>query len=127
MLIVCFRQDSVPAALIVTGPNIASQSLLFSQLATRVRGERLGPVITLQSGDASNLRAALKKIIRDATTQKDVQLEADLLKPGLLTVRLMFHLKYFHLLTSYRTKSYSIMTCKTYKTTSFPMAARELS
>lgn len=57
----------IPAALIVTGPNIASQDLLFSQL-----GESLGDgargggrFVRLRSAEAPNLKATLKKIIRD--------------------------------------------------------------
>ena len=63
-------RNIVPAAFIVTGPNIASQSLLFSQLSERLKGEINGPVVTICSGDASNLKAALKQLIRDATNQK---------------------------------------------------------
>ncbi|KAI9048216.1 hypothetical protein LZ554_008011 [Drepanopeziza brunnea f. sp. 'monogermtubi'] len=54
---------------VVTGPNITSQGLLFSQLSTRLREEANGPVVVLRSGDASNLKAVLKKLIRDATNQ----------------------------------------------------------
>jgi origin recognition complex subunit 3 len=54
----------------VTGPNIASQGLLFEQLSERLKLEINGPVITLRSGGASNLKASLKQIIRDATNQK---------------------------------------------------------
>lgn len=54
----------------MTGPNIASQGLLFEQLSERLKLEINGPVITLRSGGASNLKAALKQIIRDATNQK---------------------------------------------------------
>lgn len=60
----------MPAGFIVTGPNIASQSLLFSQLSERLKGEINGPVVTIRSGDASNLKAALKQLIRDATNQR---------------------------------------------------------
>jgi len=60
----------VPTGFIVTGPNIASQSLLFKQLAQRLRTEINGPVVILRSGDASNLKAALKQVIRDATNQR---------------------------------------------------------
>ncbi|TAQ86545.1 hypothetical protein B7494_g5143 [Chlorociboria aeruginascens] len=62
--------DRVPTAFIVTGPNIASQGLLFKQLSSRLKTKVSGPVVTLRSGDVSNLKAALKKIIRDATSQK---------------------------------------------------------
>jgi origin recognition complex subunit 3 len=54
----------------VTGPNIASQGLLFNQLSSHLKSEINGPVVTLRSGDTSNLKAALKQIIRDATNQR---------------------------------------------------------
>jgi origin recognition complex subunit 3 len=57
--------------LIVTGPNIASQELLFSQIAESLRSNAQRTVITLRSGDATNLKAVLKKLIRDATNQKE--------------------------------------------------------
>ena len=60
----------VPAGFIVTGPNIASQGLLFEQLTTRLSNEFNGPVVTLRSGESSNLKALLKKLIRDVTHQK---------------------------------------------------------
>ena len=53
----------------MTGPNIASQDLLFKQLSIRLRHEINGPVVTLRSGEASNLKSILKQIIRDATAQ----------------------------------------------------------
>ncbi|CAG8952603.1 hypothetical protein HYFRA_00009709 [Hymenoscyphus fraxineus] len=61
--------DRLPASFIVTGPNIASQGLLFKQLSTRLRVEVDGPVVVLRSGDASNLKAILKQLIRAATNQ----------------------------------------------------------
>lgn len=61
----------IPTALILTGPNIASHTPLFEQLASRIRDEeKIGPVATLTSKDATNLRSILKKLIRD-TTQQD--------------------------------------------------------
>jgi hypothetical protein len=61
---------SVPTGFIVTGPNIASQDLLFQQLSERLKAEINGPVVTLRSGGASNLKASLKQLIRDATNQR---------------------------------------------------------
>jgi origin recognition complex subunit 3 len=55
----------------VTGPNIASQELLFNQIAETLRAETRGLVVVLRSGDASNLKTLLKKVIREATNQKD--------------------------------------------------------
>ncbi|KFY39509.1 hypothetical protein V494_03942 [Pseudogymnoascus sp. VKM F-4513 (FW-928)] len=59
--------EGIPTGLITTGQNTASQELLFSQLAERVQGETNALIVTIRPGDASNLRAALKKLIRDAT------------------------------------------------------------
>lgn len=53
----------------MTGPNITSQGLLFEQLSIRLREEDNGPVVVLRSGDATNLKAILKQLIRDATNQ----------------------------------------------------------
>lgn len=40
---------------------------MFSQLAERVHSETNALIVTIRPGDASNLKAALKKLIRDAT------------------------------------------------------------
>lgn len=72
MILLMFGRDTetVPTGFVVTGPNITSQGLLFNQLATHLKSEIDGPVVTLRSGDASNLKAVLKQLIRDATNQK---------------------------------------------------------
>lgn len=56
----------------MTGPNIASQELLFSQLAERIRNDDASDaiVVNLRSEDATNLKAVLKKLIRDATNEE---------------------------------------------------------
>ncbi|ROW16090.1 hypothetical protein VPNG_01926 [Cytospora leucostoma] len=59
----------IPAALIVTGPNIASQDLLFEQLAESLGPSVQGRVVRLRSAEAPNLKVTLKKIIRDVTRQ----------------------------------------------------------
>lgn len=64
------HEDHIPTGLISTGPNV-SQVLLFEQLAERLSTSIEGPVIVLQSGDAPNLKTALKKLIRSATNQLD--------------------------------------------------------
>jgi origin recognition complex subunit 3 len=79
----------VPAGFIVTGPNIASQSVLFNQLSERLKTEINGPIVTLRSGDASNLKAALKQLIRDATNQRSTD-EEDEGVPFEQEVRVMF-------------------------------------
>ena len=63
--------DQIPSGLIVTGPNIASQELLFGQITATLRSHASGTVIVLRSGDAPNLKTLLKKLIRDATNQKE--------------------------------------------------------
>lgn len=70
-------RDTVLAGFIVTGPNIASQSLLFKQLSERLKENINGPVVTLRSGDASNLKATLKQLIRNATNQRSIDDEED--------------------------------------------------
>lgn len=59
--------SKIPAALIVTGPNIASQELLFEQLAESLGVAVQGRCVRLRSAEAPNLKATLKKIIRDVT------------------------------------------------------------
>ncbi|CAN8099299.1 unnamed protein product [Discula destructiva] len=65
----------IPAALIVTGPNIASQDLLFAQLdggddeddeSTVGQGGRF---VRLRAADSPNLKAALRKIVRDIVSK----------------------------------------------------------
>lgn len=60
------EESKIRAALIVTGPNISSQGLLFEQLAEGL-GTSKGSFVRLRSAEAPNLKATLKKIIRDAT------------------------------------------------------------
>lgn len=62
----------IPTALILAGPNIASHTPLFEQLASHIRDEeKIGPVVILTSKDATNLKSILKKLIRDATQQDE--------------------------------------------------------
>lgn len=57
--------------MIVTGPNIASQDLLFAQLGNEAvahQEEGKGSwFVRLRSAEAPNLKATLRKIIRDVT------------------------------------------------------------
>ncbi|PWW78804.1 hypothetical protein C7212DRAFT_273164 [Tuber magnatum] len=65
-------EGKIPTALVLAGPNIASHELLFEQLAQRIRNQdRTGPVVVLTSKDATNLKTALRKLIRDATQQDE--------------------------------------------------------
>lgn len=61
------NSDKIPTAIIVTGPNITSQELLFSRLTKKLQQGAIP--ITLRSGDAINLKTVLKKLIRDATNE----------------------------------------------------------
>ena len=55
--------NRLPTALILAGPNIASHSSLFSQIANRIQDEdSIGRVVNLSSKDATNLKNVLKKI-----------------------------------------------------------------
>jgi origin recognition complex subunit 3 len=66
--------NRIPSAFIVTGPNIASQDLLFEQLSETLQAHTKANAVRLRSGDASNLKAVLKKIIHDVTaTESDDQ------------------------------------------------------
>ncbi|KAM0483516.1 hypothetical protein ACHAPX_002007 [Trichoderma viride] len=61
--------DNIPSAFIITGPNIASQDLLFAQLSDSLQKSSPSKVIRLRSSEATNLKNALKKIIQDATSK----------------------------------------------------------
>ncbi|KAH7326553.1 origin recognition complex subunit 3 N-terminus-domain-containing protein [Stachybotrys elegans] len=61
--------DRIPAAFVITGPNIASQDLLFEQLSDRLQQATHSKFVGLRSTDTTTLKAALKKIIRDITAQ----------------------------------------------------------
>ncbi|KAL2269805.1 hypothetical protein VTJ83DRAFT_1989 [Remersonia thermophila] len=74
--------DKLTSAFIITGPNIAAQDLLFEQLADRLcagdadadlpggdGADHAAPprFVRLRASDAPNLKAVLRKIIRDAS------------------------------------------------------------
>ncbi|KAK3362945.1 origin recognition complex subunit 3 N-terminus-domain-containing protein [Lasiosphaeria hispida] len=63
------EKGKIPAGFIITGPNIASQDLLFEQLAETLCKGSQTRFVRLRSAEAPNLKAALKKIIRDATVR----------------------------------------------------------
>ncbi|KAI0459396.1 origin recognition complex subunit 3 N-terminus-domain-containing protein [Xylaria acuta] len=65
-------EDKIPSAFIITGPNIASQDLLFEQLSETLQHEASAQVVRLRSGDASNLRAVLRKIIHDIVSKGSI-------------------------------------------------------
>jgi hypothetical protein len=68
----------IAAAFIITGPNIASQDLLFGQLGSTLRTATQARFVGLRASEAPNLKAALKKIIRDATARVVDEEEDDL-------------------------------------------------
>ncbi|KAK2600253.1 Origin recognition complex subunit 3 [Conoideocrella luteorostrata] len=56
----------IPSAFVITGPNIASQDLLFQQLSESLQQSVGGKFVRLKSSEAVTLKAALKKTIREA-------------------------------------------------------------
>ncbi|KAI9758803.1 MAG: hypothetical protein M4579_002817 [Chaenotheca gracillima] len=63
--------DRLPTGLIIAGPSIGSHGLLFQQIASRIKDDRLGPAVILRSGDATNLKSLLKLLIDRVTRQTD--------------------------------------------------------
>jgi origin recognition complex subunit 3 len=62
--------DKIPAAYIITGPNTASQRLLFEQLADSLADlARPARFVSVRSEEARDLKGTLKKIVRDATAR----------------------------------------------------------
>ncbi|KAH7022609.1 origin recognition complex subunit 3 N-terminus-domain-containing protein [Ilyonectria destructans] len=61
--------DQVPSAFVITGPNIASQDLLFEQMSETLQRSTPSRFVRLRSSEASTLKATLKKIIRDVTAR----------------------------------------------------------
>ncbi|KAI1779985.1 origin recognition complex subunit 3 N-terminus-domain-containing protein [Hypoxylon cercidicola] len=60
----------IPSAFVITGSNLASQYLLFEQFSETLQSQVDAKVVRLRSGDASNLKAALKRIIHDVTSRE---------------------------------------------------------
>ncbi|KND90156.1 Origin recognition complex subunit 3 [Tolypocladium ophioglossoides CBS 100239] len=58
--------DHITSAFIITGPNIASQDLLFEQLSEALQRSSASKFVRLRSSEATTLKGALKKTIRDA-------------------------------------------------------------
>ncbi|KAK3996825.1 origin recognition complex subunit 3 [Cladorrhinum sp. PSN332] len=54
--------NKIPAGFVITGPNIASQELLFEQLAERL-GSSGAKVVRLRAAEAGNLKAGLRRVI----------------------------------------------------------------
>lgn len=62
--------DKIPSAFIITGPDIASQDLLFDQLSENLEAKTTGKVVRLRSAEVGSLKAALKRIIQGVTTKQ---------------------------------------------------------
>lgn len=62
-------RSKIPTAFVITGPNIASQDLLFEQLSETLQETTRSKFVRLKSSEASNIKAALKKIVEDATSR----------------------------------------------------------
>ncbi|KAK4159162.1 origin recognition complex subunit 3 [Cladorrhinum sp. PSN259] len=56
-------REKIPAGFVITGPNIASQELLFEQLAERLSDDGGAKVVRLRAAEAGNLKAGLKRIV----------------------------------------------------------------
>jgi hypothetical protein len=106
-------KEKIPTGLIVTGPNIASQELLFGQLADRIRNDTGALVVTFRSGDGSNLKTVLKKLIRDATNQ-DHDDEDERLTGSAQDVSYSADTLPYELLSRNRDVNYSTMTYKSF-------------
>ena len=68
-LSVLLSLEQIPSVFIITGPNTASQDLLFNQLSETLTQSSQSRFVRLQSAEASSLKTALKKIIREATAK----------------------------------------------------------
>jgi hypothetical protein len=71
---VLFR-DKLPSGFIITGPNAASEELLFDQLLRTLRRDGSAAFVQLHSAEAPNLKAALKKIILDSTSRSSTSVD----------------------------------------------------
>ncbi|KAJ5981619.1 hypothetical protein N7522_013247 [Penicillium canescens] len=61
----------IPTALVTVGSNVSSLSRLLSRLNDQLISTEEGSVVVLESGDAPNLKTALKNIIRATVTNTD--------------------------------------------------------
>ncbi|KZZ93164.1 Origin recognition complex, subunit 3 [Ascosphaera apis ARSEF 7405] len=65
----------IPARLFNLGSNMSSMARLLNRLRSDLHVRRIAKVVTLESGDAPNLKTVLKHIIREATTGDDADLD----------------------------------------------------
>lgn len=67
----CRYDGCIPTALVTVGSNVSSLSRLLSRLNSHLTSLEQGGVVVLESGDAPNLKTALKNIIRGAITNTE--------------------------------------------------------
>ena len=61
----------IPSALVTVGSNVSSLGRLVTRLNERLITSGEGGVVVLESGDAPNIKATLKNIIRAAVTNTE--------------------------------------------------------
>ena len=61
----------IPTALVTVGSNVSSLGRLLHRLHDKLTAAEVGGVVVLESGDAPNLKSALKNIIRAAITSTE--------------------------------------------------------
>ena len=61
--------ERLPAAIVVTGPGLASQTVLFEQLAATPKSGKRTSFICLSSGQAPNLKTFLKHVISKGSSR----------------------------------------------------------
>jgi hypothetical protein len=101
----------IPCAFIITGPNIASQGLLFEQLEEALSGSTPSKFVRLRSTEATNLKAILARIVRETTSRyTDDEDDDNRLTIGKLVSVLRGGPNDRPVLTGIRTESFSITT-----------------
>lgn len=71
VLMRCRYDGCIPTALVTVGSNVSSLSRLLAKLNGRLIDTQEGGLVVLESGDAPNLKTALKNIIRAAITNSE--------------------------------------------------------
>ena len=61
----------IPTAVITVGSNVSALGRLLAKLNNQLTASEEGGVVILESGDAPNLKATLKNIIRAAVTNTE--------------------------------------------------------
>jgi origin recognition complex subunit 3 len=63
--------STIPAALIVAGPSIASHGPFFQRLGRKIKSDANCAYVVLTSGECPNLKSLLKQLIKKATSRID--------------------------------------------------------